>query len=634
MKWFGVLVALFVAPVVALSSEGSDPKLVAHLLGYVALDYPAAVSRGRVISEGEYAEMREFARMVREMARENPQLSASATLGRDLDLLQARIEARASATEVADLARSAQGQVIRAAGIAVSPDRWPSRTLGTTLYENGCATCHGGSGRGDGIAGMTLDPRPANFHDGERMSQLSPFQAFQAIRLGVPGTGMASFPHYSDEQAWALAFYVVSIRHAGEAPAGDRSRLAFNLAEVASSPDRELVARADQQSGAADLAALRCFEGESEDPLRFIPRAKEGLAAAAAAAGRRSWDEARRLAVEAYLEGLEPVEPRLRARDAAMTVRLERAMSDVRVGIDQRLDQQTILQRVAVAVAGLTEADVLLRSRESSPWFAFWVAAGIFLREAFESVLILVTLLGLARQLALKRAVAALHAGWITAVVLGLGAWFVSGRLIEVSGAQREVLEGVLGLAAVSILIYVGFWLHRRSEIGRWKGFLAQIARSATSARSLLLLGGVSFIAVFREALETVLFLRALVLETGPAGQWAVGMGVLAALIVAVALAAAILRFSVRLPLRQLFTVSSVVMVLLSVLLVGSSIRSLQEAGHVDISPIPLLYSLEWLGIQPSLQALLPQIALLVGALSVWALGRCRDPLRPASGAG
>ena len=36
-----------------------------RLLDYIAVDYPGAVSDGRVISEAEYAEMREFSTAVR-----------------------------------------------------------------------------------------------------------------------------------------------------------------------------------------------------------------------------------------------------------------------------------------------------------------------------------------------------------------------------------------------------------------------------------------------------------------------------------------------------------------------------------------------------------------------------------------
>jgi len=42
----------------------------------------------------------------------------------------------------------------------------PTQKEGRMLYaENGCASCHGAEGHGDGAISQTLDPRPRDFRD-------------------------------------------------------------------------------------------------------------------------------------------------------------------------------------------------------------------------------------------------------------------------------------------------------------------------------------------------------------------------------------------------------------------------------------------------------------------------------------
>src|SRR5262245_29047676 len=42
--------------------------------------------------------------------------------------------------------------------------------LGTQVFRQRCVLCHGAEGRGDGIGGKALNPKPRNFHDRAYMS--------------------------------------------------------------------------------------------------------------------------------------------------------------------------------------------------------------------------------------------------------------------------------------------------------------------------------------------------------------------------------------------------------------------------------------------------------------------------------
>jgi high-affinity iron transporter len=203
-----------------------------------------------------------------------------------------------------------------------------------------------------------------------------------------------------------------------------------------------------------------------------------------------------------------------------------------------------------------------------------------------------------------------LHAGWVAALLLGALTWVVSSRLIVISGAHREVTEGVTALIAAGLLLYVGFWLHSKANAARWSEFIRARMNSALSRGALFSIALVSFLAVYREVFETVLFYQALWVQSEGSGQTAVlagfglGMGAL------IILAWLIARFSVRLPLGLFFAASSVLLAVMAVVFAGQGIAALQEAGklaasRVDFPSIPLL------GIYPNVQGLALQLALV-----------------------
>jgi high-affinity iron transporter len=71
------------------------------------------------------------------------------------------------------------------------------------------------------------------------------------------------------------------------------------------------------------------------------------------------------------------------------------------------------------------------------------------------------------------------------------------------------------------------------------------------------------------------------------------------------------LRVSKRLPIGQFFSISSILIAVLAVVLVGKGIASLQEAGWVAQGLITAP-RIDWLGVYPSWQSLLAQLAVAV----------------------
>jgi len=601
-----------------------SPAFVVHLLDYLAQDYRGAVSGGTVISESEYQEQIEFSQSALETyerlseGQKNPQLKS------DLEKLQALIRQKADPDKVEQWARSLQSRLIQQAGVENAPRRWPDRVEGGRLFEKNCIACHGSQGKGDGPLAGSLNPKPADLLDASRMDGLSPFQIYNTIRFGIPKTGMAPFSQLSDHEIWALAFYVSGLRYEGMK--SDQKTGADNvdipLETLASTSDTALI---QQLSGSLEerkiiLAGLRLTNSEKSGTSLSVARNYLNDSLQDYKNGARG--PAKQKALLAYLEGVEPLEPRIRALDPSLTSEVETQMANFRSLIEKGAPTEELQKTRSGLDLIFEKVDSLLIQASPSLGFIFLMACSIILREGFEAVLIIVAILGVLRIVDEKRAKLWVHGGWASALVCGLLLWMVSGLLLSISGAGRELMEGVTSLIAVFVLLYVGFWLHSKTEIHRWTKFIDERTRKALAGGSYLGLASISFMAVFREAFETVLFLRALWLEGGAQAKTMMSLGVLSSFVLIFILAYALLRFSVKLPLQKLFNFSALLMSFLAIVLTGKGLHSLQETGVLTVTASPLKLRLDLLGFYPTVETLLPQLAVLILIVALWFYGK------------
>lgn len=611
----------------AIASEEANPRFLVHLLDYLAKDYSGAVANGKITSQSEYNEQVEFSETALKTNQMLSETKSNPEIEKDIERLNRLILNKGDATEVAKLARSIQAQVIQIAKVEIAPTQWPSISRGKEIYAQTCFACHGTTGAGDGPAGKALDPKPANFLDAH-MGEISPFQAFNTIRLGVPGTGMTPFPSYSDKEVWDLAFYVVSLRHkklSGVSSLDSDDTTPEMLKLVATSSDDKLK---EEKKNAALIASLRTHSNDDEGGGSSLNHARTQLDEAVKEYKNGDQDAAKSKALKAYLEGIEPVEPRLKATDPSAVSILETKMAAVRSAIEGKQSISEVEDSVTAAKAQIDSAEKLLKSDSMSPWIAFLAAAAIILREGFEAVLFIIALLGVIRAAGSKKAAHYVHGGWVAALGLGVVAWFLSGWLMGMSGAQRETLEGATSLFAVAVLLIVGFWLHSQTEIGRWKAFIHGKVQRALEGKNLYALASIAFIAVFREAFETVLFLRAIWLEGGDGSKFALISGVVGSILFVILLAWALLQYSAKVPIRKLFGVSSVIMLFLAFVLTGKGFHSFQETGALSVTASTSLIRFDLIGLYPTWETLSSQLIVFAIALGLWWIGK--KPSQPA----
>ncbi len=619
---FLAVLVFMVMGVLNLSAQKDDARMMVHLLDYLAVDYSLAVQNGKVVSTAEYQEMKEFSKTIKELGQKVP-----ASLQSDIILLENLVNEKASQDKISSVAASIKQEVITIYELEVAPKRWPSIVKGKELFALQCQSCHGPKGMGDGALAASLEPKPTNFHSPDKANGLSPFQAYNTIRLGVDGTGMRAFNELSDDEVWDLAFYVLSLPHQDKnisLEVANNIKQEVDLSTLASSSNEELKTKLQLDENLPSLiSALRMYPKEVAEKSQgdYLDKAKRLITASAEAYKNGDADEARNLALTAYLEGVEPIEVQLRANDASFVADLETQLSGMRSLIERDKPVAEVVAAADKGIEMLTYAQKLLAEKEFSAWLAFLLSFSIILREGLEAFLVVITILGIIRSLKLPNAAAWVHSGWISAIGLGFLLWLAADRLFTFTGAQREVMEGAIALFAVGVLLYVGFWMHSKSEAGKWQAYVKSKIQVLARKENMLGLAFLSFLVVFREAFESVLFLSALNMEVGETHQLSFIGGIVSAFVLLGVISVLLLRFSKKIPITQLFKYSAMIISFLAVVLVGKGVHALQEAGIISISSLPV--NLRWglIGLYPSWETLLSQVFILGLIFFLWNLG-------------
>jgi len=629
------MVSILLLATLAFTARGAgaadaDVATAWRLLDYIAVDYEGAVEDGAIVNQVEYDEQVEFAGTVARTLAGLPEAPGREALAGGVAELAQAIDAREDAGQVAALARRLGAELLAAYPVAVAPARVPDLARGATLYAAQCAACHGAAGDGKGPAAAGLDVPPIDFTDRARARQRSLFALYQATTQGIDGTPMPAFAHLPSDDRWALAFHVGQFAFpAGEAARG-QALWQDDAAPANAVPDLESLAdttpaELEGRLGAATADAITAYLRRHPEAL-----AREGAGASLALARTRLAEslaayrdgdarKASNLALSAYLDGFETVEPALAARDGALLGQVERAMGELRAAIQRGEDATAVQARVERVDELVGSAQSILASGPSSQWSTFLGAATILLREGLEALLIVIAMLAFLRKAERTEVVRYVHAGWIGALVAGVFTWIAATWLIRISGASRELTEGFGSILAAVVLVSVGIWMHGKAHADQWQRYIREKMSQALSGRTAWLLLGLAFIVVYREVFETILFFAAL-WSQGNGGALLAGAASAAALLALIAWA--MLRFSQRLPIGTFFRYSSWLMAVIAVVLAGKGISALQEAGLVDITPLATVPRMVVLGIYPTLQTILAQVVALVALLAGFAWNR------------
>ena len=620
--------AWLLLPVLALCSlaasantpEGASQAL--HLIDYIGADYPPTVENGKVIDETEYREQLEFLAVLKGLLADLPQRPEREELLQGVNALQSAIEQRVDGTAVAHEARQLGAKLAVAYEVSQAPAITPDPTRGAPLYAQHCSVCHGETGAGDGPASVGMTPPPANLRDAQRLDRLSLYAIYNTLGLGVEGTDMPSFADQLDErQRWDLATYIAGLSADPSASKADKT---YNLADLARQTPNEVLA-AEGPEATATFRAQRAQPPQvKRGPAQLLDYTSATLDKSLAAYRTGDREQAYDLSVAAYLEGFELVESSLDNVDANVRKNTEKALMAYRQSLQDGLPIEQVEQRLEAAKVLLKESAGLLGSDGLSWTLSYISGLLILLREGLEAILVLAAILAFLRNTGQQSAVRSVNVGWGLALVAGLATWALAAYVIDVSGAQRELLEGCTALFASVMVLWLGVWMHDRRHAAAWQDYIKSSLVSGGGRFGFAIL---AFFSVYRELFEVILFYETLWLQAGPAGHNAVLAGGATALVLLMGLAWIILRGSAKLPLALFFSINAALLCALSVVFAGHGVKALQEAGIFGTRPVAF-FDFDWLGIHADAYSLSAQAVAILAIIVLYGRSKLAEKRR------
>ncbi|HZD35562.1 MAG TPA: FTR1 family protein [Nitrososphaeraceae archaeon] len=372
--------------------------------------------------------------------------------------------------------------------------------------------------------------------------------------------------------------------------------------------------------------------GEADDPAKEsvrnnIDQIRLRLSEMQRLYQNKNYEGALIIARSAYLDSYEMIEIPLRPIDPDFTLDTEIKFAELRNLIQEQVPIEEVEAKTIEIRRALDESERLVSGVGIvAPAIAFSTSFSIIFREGLESALIIgaiLTYLQASRNTHFKKHV---YYGILFAVAATAATWFVAQYLIEISGADRALIEAIAGLSAVAVLFWVSFWVLNKIETKKWIEFVKAKVWKATTTGSVIVFTVLAFFTVYREGFETVLFYQAM-LSFATYMELYVAAGLIVGLAVIVSVAILINRLGRRLPLRALFALTMAIGAYMSIAFMGNAVRELQEIGVVPTTPlfgiVPRLdINLATMtGIHPTLESVAAQTILLsvylVGSLYI-----------------
>jgi high-affinity iron transporter len=331
----------------------------------------------------------------------------------------------------------------------------------------------------------------------------------------------------------------------------------------------------------------------------------------------QSYDESISKAREVYLDSYENIEIPLRPINPDFTLDMEIKFAELRNLLQQQQPYESVEKKIIEIRNGLDESERLVTGTGIiAPTIAFSSSISIIFREGLESALIIGAMLTYLEASRNERFKKHIYFGILLAIGSTVIIWIVADHMIQISGASRELIEGVAGISAVAVLFWVSFWVLNKVETKKWIEFVKSKVWQATTTGSVMVFVMLSFFTIFREGFETVLFYQSMFsyakyMESYVIAGLVIGLGIV------IFVAFIIKKLGKRLPLRVLFGLTMGIGAYMSVAFIGNAVRSFQEADYIDTTPmIGIIPRLDiniasMTGIHPTLESFVAQLVLL-----------------------
>ncbi|MBW7982050.1 FTR1 family iron permease [Enterobacillus tribolii] len=384
--------------------------------------------------------------------------------------------------------------------------------------------------------------------------------------------------------------------------------------------------REDQPTAAAPGASSVADDTPDSDWAKVVSDIN-GAVKAALAQYRGDDRKGAMMAIQdAYFDLFEAsgMENKIGSRDAAFKSKIENHFTRMVSQIKDGQPAEVIEQQSQALQTDLQAAVEMLGSGGQTVWSLLIYSLLIIVREGLEALLIVAAIVAYLVKNNHQDKLPLIRQSVYVALLASVATALIFQWLFSNSGASRELLEGVTMLIAVVMLFSMSYWLLSKVEASHWKAYLEGKLSHSLSAGSMVGLWLTSFLAVYREGAETVLFYFALV---GDASTVSGHLSILAGFVIGcviLLIAYFVMRYSVvRLPLKPFFMFTGCFMYLMAFVFAGKGVLELIEGKLFEPTLLSWMPEIVWLGIYPYMETLLPQAVLIIAALiALWVMRR------------
>lgn len=247
---------------------------------------------------------------------------------------------------------------------------------------------------------------------------------------------------------------------------------------------------------------------------------------------------------------------------------------------------------------------------QSNTDYTLWDSALILLREGLEALLIILALVSFLDKSGQKSMRKWIYLGALVGVFLSALAAILMSTIFNTASvdSNRELMEGYVGLIAAAMMIGIGIWLHSKSNVKSWNRYISKQMGNAISSGSVFTMAAISFLSVFREGAETIVFYSGIApkMETS---QFV--LGIVVALLILVIFAFVLFKASGKIPIHKFFAVATVLIYVLAFKIIGVSLHTLQLRDSVSTTIVDGLPILSIIGFYPTIETMIGQLVLL-----------------------
>ena len=216
-------------------------------------------------------------------------------------------------------------------------------------------------------------------------------------------------------------------------------------------------------------------------------------------------------------------------------------------------------------------------------------AITIVFRESLEMLIVIVSLLTYInrtnKKSLFKYILAGSVIGALTSVALGA---VLLDQLKNLEGMAKQVFEGTMSLFVAGLIAYNIVWMGRQKQISHTN--VEKKYKFNKTAFSLFIL---SFLTVFRESLEIIIFLLAMLSES----SFNIVMGIVIGILISFAVMFIIYKTAMKLSINIIFDILTVTLIYIGALMFGEGLAALTPSGGTALETsgylvygIPALY--------------------------------------------